>query len=406
MGSSRQSVICMRILGFIFAFTTACCLAQRPKDQLRIANAAQIGISEFYQEIPFVDKGGYFIIPVKIGVETYNYIFDTGGYNTVTTEIMNRNTLPELMQVTVGSANQLKSKVKLSKIPRLYLGNIPFNGVGVFNFDFEESPVIKCYTDGGLLGKGVIKECVWQIDYENKVIRLADRVDKMPGLENSMKLNVELDNVFNPFVKVKINGQLEKFLLDFGYGGFISLTEKTAAKISFGAVTEINGEGTIGANGVNYEKTYAVKLNQLRIADCNFHHPVAFYSKSNNYNLIGSEIAKHFIVTLDFRNKVILLTPVKDTEEEIFRTFGFDLNLRGDRIYVNRIYKGLSADKKGLLLNDEISGINGQGLNPSGSCDRLFEARQLFRQAESEINLEIKRAGKIIEILLSKSELE
>jgi hypothetical protein len=406
MAANHQSIISIYILGFIFVFTTAFCLAQRPKDQLRIANAAQIGTSEFYQEIPFIDKGGYFIIPVKIGTETYNYIFDTGGYNTVTTEIMNRNTLPELMQVTVGSSNQLKSKIKLSKIPRLYLGNIPFNDVGVFNFDFEESPVIKCYTDGGLLGKGVIKECVWQIDYENKVIRLANGLDKMPNLENSVKINVELDNVFNPFVKVKINGQLEKFLLDFGYGGFISLSEKTAAKFSFGAVTEINGEGSIGANGVKNETLYAVRLNQLTIADRNFRQAVAFYSKSNNYNLIGSEIAKHFIVTLDFKNKIILLTPVRDTKEDLFRTFGFDLNLKEDKIYVNRIYKGLSADRKGLQLNDEINSINGQRLSLSGSCDRLFEARQLFRQAESEVNIEIRRADKIIEILLSKSELK
>ena len=231
-----------RLLTSIFVSLTVYSFGQSPKEQLKIANAANVGLTDFYQEISFTDRGGYFIIPVTIGSQTYDYIFDTGGYNTVTTDIMTKNMLPELMKVSVGSSNQIKSEIILSKIPRLKVGDVQFTDVGVFNFDFNEAPVIKCYTNGGLLGKGVIKQAVWQIDYHNKIIRLADNLEKMPNLKNSVKLKVELDRVLNPFIQVEIDGRNQKFMLDFGYGGFISLTEKTANEYQFANSIETYGE--------------------------------------------------------------------------------------------------------------------------------------------------------------------
>ena len=42
-------------------------------------------------------------------------------------------------------------------------------------------------------------------------------------------------------------------VLDYGFGGFISMTEKTAGSILKRDVVEIAGEGTIGANGITDE---------------------------------------------------------------------------------------------------------------------------------------------------------
>jgi predicted aspartyl protease len=395
----------MRRLYFaIFILLYIQCPGQSSKDQLKIVNSANTELKDFYQEFHFVDRLGYFIIPIKIGTETYEYIFDTGGYNTATTEIMQKNELPELMKVKVGSSNQIKSEIKLSKIPRLYIGNVPFDNVGVFIFDFEESPIIKCYTNGGLIGKGIIKECIWQIDYQNKLIRIADRLDKMPNLDNSIKFKIELDKVFNPFVKAQINGKTEKFLLDFGYGGFISLNQKTADKYSFTKTTEIDGEGAIGANGTINEKTFAVTLQSLTIGGQNFTNQVAFYSKSNNYNLIGSEISKYFLVTLNFKDKELILTPIKRETTETFRSFGFDLNSKDGKIYISRLYKNHTAEQAGLLLNDEVTKINGDIFNEMDYCTFYFSIRELF-QSDKEIRIEVKRGNELKEFIIAKKSL-
>ncbi|NEU08174.1 hypothetical protein GZH53_07610 [Flavihumibacter sp. R14] len=380
----------LRLFTSILILLSTYSFGQSRKEQLEIANSASAGLTDFYEEISFTDRAGYFIIPVTIGSRTYDYIFDTGGYNTATTDILTKNQLPGLMKVSVGSSNQIKSEISLSKIPRLNVGNVPFIDVGVFNFDFDAAPIIKCYTNGGLLGKGVIKQAVWQIDYQNRIIRLADKVEKMPNLENSIKLNVELDKVFNPFIQVEIDGRKQKFMLDFGFGGFISLTEKTAGEYKFANTIETTGEGTSGANGVIKETMFLSKLQTVNIGGQSFDNQVAFFSKSNNYNLIGSELAKHFIVTLNFKERELILTPLKQIPAEPFKSFGVDMNMNEKEIYVSRIYKGLSAEKMGVQLNDKVISVNGVPVGTLDLCESFFRIRKVLSESESS-TLELER---------------
>ena len=362
---------------------------QSAKEQLSIANSAKLVSKNFYDEIPFSDKLGYFTIQVKIDTGSYEYIFDTGGYNTVTTKIMDNAKLSSLMEVEVGSSNKVKSKIKLSKVPLLQIGKAQFEDVGVFNFDFSSSPVINCYTNGGLIGKSVIGEAVWQIDYRKSVIRVSDNLTKMPNLDKSEKIKIELDKTLNPFLKLTINGRQEKFMLDLGFGGLISLTEKTASSLKSNKILTIEGEGNISANGVVKEQTYVTLVENLNIGKSELKNKVAYYSKSNNYNLLGSELTRYFIVTLNFKDKELILTPYIETEKS-FETFGFNVNLDSSKIYVNKLFNNLNAQKIGLLLYDEIITINDKQLNELSLCERYFYINSILR-TENEILLQIRR---------------
>jgi len=374
---------------------------QTAKGQLSIVNSVKLVSKNFYDEIPFSDKLGFYTIQVKIDTGSYEYIFDTGGYNTVTSKIMENANLPSLMEVEVGSSNKIKSKIKLSKIPLLQIGKAQFENVGVFNFYFSASPVINCYTNGGLIGKSVIGEAVWQIDYKKSVIRVSDNLAKMPNLDNSEKIKIELDKTLNPFLKLTINGKEEKFMLDFGFGGLISLTEKTASSIKSANKLTIEGEGNVGANGVLNEKTYVNLLETLTIGKSELKNKVAYSSKSNNYNLLGSELTKYFIVTLNFKDKELILTPFTDTENS-YETFGFNINLDSSKIYVSKLFKELNAQKEGLLLFDEIIAVNGKQLNNLAAlCDRYFYVNNILR-TEKEILLKIKRGSEDKEFLIER----
>jgi predicted aspartyl protease len=374
---------------------------QTAKEQLSIVNSVKLVSKNFYDEIPFSDKLGYFTIQVKIDTGSYVYIFDTGGYNTITSKIMENANLPSLMEVEVGSSNKIKSKIKLSKIPLLQIGKAQFENVGVFNFDFSSSPVINCYTDGGLIGKSVIGEGVWQIDYKKSVIRLSDNILNMPNLFNSEKIKIELDKTLNPFLKIMINGKQEKFMLDFGYGGLLSLTEKTASSLKPKNILTIEGEGVISANGVVRENTYVTLLESIIIGKSDLKNKVAYYSKSNNYNVIGSELAKYFIVTLNFKDRELILTPYDEVESS-YETFGFNINLDSSKIYVSNLFKELNAQKEGLLLFDEIIAVNGKQLNNLAAlCDRYFYVNNILR-TEKEILLKIKRGSVDKEFLIER----
>jgi len=385
---------------FTLLLTKSFVFGQNAKEQLSIANSAKLVSKNFYDEIPFNDRLGYFTIQLKIDTGTYEYIFDTGGYNTVTTKIMENAKLPSLMEVEVGSSNKIKSRIKLSKIPLLQIGKAQFEDVGVFNFDFFSSPVINCYTNGGLIGKSVIHKAVWQIDYRESVIRVSDNLASMPNLDKGEKIKIELDKTLNPFLKLKINGKREKFLLDFGYGGLISLTEKTASFLKPANVLTIEGEGNISANGVVQEKTYVTLIDNINIGQSELKNKVAYFSKSNNYNLLGSEVAKYFIVTLNFKDEELILTPYTHIENS-FETFGFSINLDSNKIYVGKIFNGLNAQKAGLQLNDEIISLNGKQLSELSNCDRYFHVNNIL-QAVNEILLQIKRGEEQREFRIAK----
>ncbi len=388
-----------RIILILF-FTSSFLFAQSAKEQLSIANSAKLLTKNFYDEVPFVDKLGYFTIPVTIDSVTYDYIFDTGGYNTVTTKIMENAKLPLLMTVDVGSSNKIKSKIKLSNVPLLQIGKAIFEDVGVFNFDFSASPVINCYTNAGLIGKSVIREAVWQIDYINSVIRISNKFSNMPNLEKGEKIKIELDKTFNPFFKILINGKQEKFLLDFGFGGLISLTEKTASSIKTKKILKIEGEGNISANGVVEETTYVTLIENLGIGKRELKNSVAYYSKSNNYNLIGSELAKYFIVTLNLKDKELILTPYADFENS-FETFGFNINMDSNKLYVSKLFNNLNAQQAGLALNDEIISINNKQLSTLSNCDRYFAVNKILK-TEKEVLLSIKRGEEQKEFRIAK----
>lgn len=380
--------------------------AQSAKEQLKLVNSIKLESTGFYQEIDYQDKFGYFIIPVKIGAITYDYIFDTGGFNTVTSEIMDKNGLARLMEVEVGSANKIKSQVILTKIPSLTIGGIDFKDIGAFNFDFEKAPQINCYTNGGLIGKSIIKEAVWQLNGQEKKIILIDDIDKLKNLKNAIKLKVKFDKLFNPFIKLKVNGEMKSFLLDFGYGGFISFTNSEGVKIKSKKTIEITGEVSVGANGAVNESMFIINIESLKFGDVELSDQHAYYAKSNNYNLIGTKITDHFIVTLNFKEKELYLTPIQKTKSVPFqKSFGFDLNKKENTIYVSKMYKNQSADQSGLKLNDIVVSINGKDLSEKSYCD-FYDATRAILKSDEAIVLQIKRENKIQEIKIVKSDLK
>ncbi|MBX2817549.1 MAG: PDZ domain-containing protein [Saprospiraceae bacterium] len=116
-------------------------------------------------------------------------------------------------------------------------------------------------------------------------------------------------------------------------------------------------------------------------------------------------LTKHFVVTLNFKKKELYLARIEGTEEmEPDKSFGFDLNKKEGRVYVSRIYRGLSADKSGLRLNDEVVTINGKDMVGQSYCDFYDMTRELFKTNEA-ITLQIKREDGIELVEIVKSDL-
>lgn len=179
---------------------------------------------------------------------------------------------------------------------------------------------------------------------------------------------------------------------------------RTANEYKFATTIETEGEGAIGANGVNKESMFISKLTTVKIAGQSLANQVAFYSKSNNYNLIGSEIAKFFMVTLNFKEKELILTPISEIPVDSFKSFGIDMNTNENEIYISRIYKGLNGDKKGIELNDKVISVNKWTVDSLNLCDSFFKLRKTLSQSDN-LDIKVVRDNIEMEFKLQKTEL-
>lgn len=391
-------------LFFLLYISIEIVFAQSPKEQLALANSVELISENFYEEIDFELKAGYIIIPIQIEEKTYHFILDTGGFNTVNSLVISEQNLPTLMEVEVGSSNQIKTITKLSKIPSLEIAGVEFNNVGVFNFDFEAAPMLNCYTDVGLLGKSVIKECVWQFDLQSQKITITDDLKKLPNLEQASKLKVKFNQIYDPFIELKVNGQKEKFLLDFGFGDFMFMRQETGIKYTEDDVITIEGEGSYGVNGPSYENSYIIHLEEIQIGEFLLENIVTLYSKPNNYNLIGSTLIKMFIVTLNFPEKELYLTPYPDYQDQLTESsFGIGLrrNVETQQVYINKIYQDFLEEEIDIQLHDEVIEVNGVNLEDLSYCDDFFYNYEIFNNSQT-LELTIKRKNEQKKVKLNR----
>lgn len=381
--------------------------AQKPKDVLKWINTANAVNKDFYYEIPFTYKNNEIIIQVSIGGQVYDYIFDTGGYNNITDAIQQKNNFPVLTTQTVGSSNQVKTRINIVKADTLKIGQLVFTDLAVLQMNYDASPTIKCTIDGGLIGASIIKNYVCHIDYPNRKIIVTDKLKRILGLEKAVKVPVTFNGRLMPYIKVKINGRQEKMMFDTGSSALFSMTEETAAKYTKSKeVITIVGGGTEGANGALKESVSLFRGDNIAIAkEVSFANKPVLFAKSSNENLIGNAIIKNYIVTLNFKDDEMYFEPITNApDKDGWKTFGLTIDYTDGKIKVATIYKGLQADKAGIAVGDEVVKIDNKIPGCTSYCDcRVWLSN--YMETSNTILLTIIKNGETKEITIAKEKV-
>lgn len=376
--------------------------AQKPQQILDWMNSATALNHNFYYELPFEYKQGEIIIKAKIGDSTYNYIFDTGGYNTVTDNIAERNNLKMLTKQQTGSSNLKKTTVNIVKVDDIQIGEVVFKDLAALQLNFDNSPIISCLSNGGLIGRSIIKEYIWQIDYPRRKIIITDQFDKLPNMQQTLAIPIELDKRLTPFIRIVVNGQEERCMFDLGSSQILSFPKKQGEKyLKNEKIIEIEGAGSEGVAGTLTEVVKVVNIKTLGIGAVQLNN-VATTVQTQPDILIGSPIIKNYIVTLNYARKEIYLTQLSNPElKEGLESFGFTVRYQDGNAKVFAIYKSLPADKAGLQIGDTILSIDGTPLQYKDFCDCLFTSSRLLEN-KNEVTLVVLKKGKEETIKLKK----
>ncbi len=393
----------MRLLYFTLFFTTMFAYAQKPKEVLNWINTAQSDNKNFYFEIPFIYRNDEIVIQVRIGNQTYDYIFDTGGYNNITDAIQEKNNFPILTKQTVGSSNKIKKEINIVKLDSLHIGQLAFHDLAALQMNFDESPTIKCTIDGGLIGASIIKNYIWQIDYPRKKIIVTDQIGKITNLQKAVKVPVAFNNRLMPYVDVKISGKKEKMMFDLGSSTLFSITEKSAKKHGTENAFEITGGGTEGGNGTVKESIYVLNSGKVEIKNLYYSNKPILYTSTNNESLIGNPIIKDYIVTLNFKDDEMYFLPI-ETPEEGWINYGFTLKYDNGKTKIATLLKRSLAEKEGLNVDDIIEEINGKKIDCQDFCECKKSYSALI-EGKNEIVLQLNKEGKSQQIRLAKQKI-
>lgn len=330
---------------------------------IKVLKKGSVEQKEFKTEIPFEMRLGLVIIPVTIEGKTYEFLVDTGAPNVCSKELAAELKLKTKVSQNTGDSQGVKEKLDFVVVPEIYLNGICFKETGAAVADLKQSDVIACLDIDGIIGANLMKEAIWEFDYERKVITISDKKSSFTIPENGIHLPFTPALSSTPKVTITYNGVEDKNVtFDTGSNGLFTTSKATLKKIeekkppvkkamSFGS----SGSGLYGA--AKADTSYIILIDSTQIGGLFIENNAV--SIENGARLVGTKFLKNFRVIIDWNVKEILLIPVKPFENNTFESFGFSPFISENKLIINELYVNSEASKQGIKIGTQILEVDG-----------------------------------------------
>jgi hypothetical protein len=316
-------------------------------------------------ELPFEMIKNTILIPVTLGGEEYKFVFDTGGFLSISEEIRNKNQLAATDSILVSDVNGFGQYFDMVELEKVGLGDLEFKGrealVIYDNADYPEN----CFGAEGMIGRDFFDGLLIQLDYQKRTLRMVNDSTKIQP-EKKYRIKMRTSERGIPDVLLNINGKEGFVEFDSGSGDFFSFKTKSAKRLKGISKEEklrfkgIFSYGVSSKSRVGSSLRYRPKVKSLKLGPTEF---VDFYSNFSKQTepRIGASILYYGRVTMDFQNMWFYFEPY---EEELqlpsFETFGFDIVYLHDEYLIKWVLQASQAEQEGLAYGQKVIAINGQ----------------------------------------------
>ena len=276
-------------------------------------------------EVPFEFVHNQIVVQVKIGDKgPYSMLLDTdtdpSAIDLATARELGLRLDSRSFPATGGGAEA--NLVRLTRLPTVELGGVIAKDVTTGAIDLKKLSAKLELPVHGVLGFSFLKDRIVQIDYAASKIRFYSEspyigIQNSPNTVNKIAVafrydeGVLIDSIF-------INGQKLKATLDTGSSGTFALTPEGIAALGLEEVMQ-NGEvqKSVGYNGEYESKSgilKSVRIGRLSIESA----PAAFWpagsghDKKNFQVNIGNGFFKDYLMTFDFRGKMVVFEQTDD----------------------------------------------------------------------------------------------
>lgn len=335
--------------------------------------------------IKFKSASNLIILPVTINdSDTLNFILDTGVRHPIITELpfvnkLNLNYLTPVEIKGLGEGETLtayRSGNNVIRLPGMVARNQEVQMVIDENFQISHILGIPVH---GLIGFNLFKDYIARIDYQREQITLwRPEHFKYRDRSRDIILSLQFDN-YKPFINTSIvmDDLTEvpvKLMVDTGASDALWLAEKSDDRIRLPQKTietfigrGLSGE-LFGAKG---------RIDGIWVGPLVLSKPIVSFpddevvsqliSFNDRNGTLGAEILRRFIVTIDYRNSRLTLSPTSLVKE------AFNYNMSGMEVInpmpglpvftISTIQENGPAWQAGLKENDQILAINSSSHN-------------------------------------------
>lgn len=353
---------------------------------------------KFLEEITFEQNSGLIFLKVNINQsqKTYKFLLDTGAPTAISQHVFQDIQANIQDTIIINSANNYQDSVKVINVKNMKIGELQFQNIKTLVTSFNRGSWLRCLNFDGVIGANLMSLAIWQFDWEQQKIRITDKIKKLDKFNKNQYTNIKLWGwQKSPLLQIGINQNeiVETILFDTGFNGFFQWSKNTFQLAKDSSVIKesdiLKGEGRksedfLGKDSI--QKRYTVKLANLRLAQEEFRDVIADVG-NNKGSLLGSNLLKYYITTIDFKKQRFYISKEKEIKEKSkLRNFGFHthINKKTD-IYISFLYTNSLAKKRGLSLGNkilQIENLNLRDISPEKSCETYTKMRKILGEKE------------------------
>jgi hypothetical protein len=356
----------------------------------------------FRKEIPFKLEYGAIIIPVKIENETYEFLFEANSESSVSFDFASKLNLKDRKKIEINDADS--SVYYFDNIPNINIGGIDFenNVIGLKNFDCNPYDSIS-----GVIGTNLMRNAIWQIDYQKKRIILTNYKDSLCSKDTkNIDFNVNADGKpyfythFSPYNKIgTLISTCAYTNLDLP-GVRRKYTMPSTAKYLKSYRTGICSTDTfrhVTAPYVRFDGEWILK-----------DRPVTFRQDNRNFATMGYLFLKNYTVTFDWAEKKIGFQQVSEPVRKFEDTYGFFYGYRNGVVVCTDIVENSPASAVNLQLGEQILAIDGKDVSniSEEEYDKMVRSRNCEEENRKEQSITVKQKDGVKTHLLKKVDID
>lgn len=319
------------------------------------------------------------LITVEIDNVKYNFLLDTGAPSVISPELFEKLKLKRKLSTKIYDSNNESNSEVMTIIPSMRIGEINYENIGVLVVDLKKSFALKCLVIDGIVGANQMAKSYWKLDYDKKVCVISKNLP-LSEVENFEVVKFSpKSGQLTPLVSLTIDEtKYDNVIFDTGFNGTMSLPMNDKLNSFFEKKVEVTGVESAGLYGLGaVKKFYETQLPSMKMDSFQMKNQSITFSDDPS-KTIGNGVFKNYTVIIDWNtNKIFLKANSNEKNRKInmFSSFGFSYIKKEDKVEIISLIENSEAEKKGMLIGDELIGINEmkfKDFDDSQFCDFLF----------------------------------